>query len=669
MLAGELFLDARPQAVQGRLGDVAQRRGGGPGRQVAAQALHADLELAVVGPAAAVVQHVLEIPGPVEHAVELTRQRLGRRRRIEEVGGKDAVQDRGPAAQVRRQTGRLAHDLGHQVEQMGIGIEHGEKLHPGRQPGKELVEFQERLVGLGGAGKGLEQRREEFRQQLSRAGAAHGAVAPVVPAAYRGVDGLRVLIPQAPDGLDRVGVRLAAGEHQIAGDQALGAEGGRVLEQVRIMGFDPPEVRQQVRSERLRIGISEERRQVPQSGLVGGQGVGLLVVHHLQPVLDLAQVAVNGDQVVRGLRRDAGLCGQGAQGIDGGDAAQFRLAAAPDELLGLDEELDLADSPAAELDVVPGQRDGAAAPVGVDLALDRVDVLDGGEIQVLAPDERRQPFEEGGPGLAVAGHRARLDHGGAFPVLTQAFIIGFRGQRGQGERRRPGVGAQPQVGPEDIPVGRALIHQAHETSGQAHEMVVQFLGPVGSDAFIVVQHDEVDIAGIVELPRAQLAHAEDHQSRTLFGVVGIGQGEGARGGGGAQQVPRGAAERELGEIGKRARDLLEGPGAGDVGHRHREGHPPLGDPQIAGQPVAVETVVAGASQSAHHPGAGGVGALGQNLAQEPGILHRRERKVGAVAEYRFQQAAAVGVPGDGFGEAGEAGIAGLGDGLAPALQP
>ena len=67
-----------------------------------------------------------------------------------------------------------------------------------------------------------------------------------------------------------------------------------------------------------------------------------------------------------------------------------RVAAAGDELLGLHEELDLADAAAAELDVVAGDRDLAVAAIGVDLPLDRVDVGDRGEVEIFAPDEGRE---------------------------------------------------------------------------------------------------------------------------------------------------------------------------------------------------------------------------------------------------------------------------------------
>src|SRR3546814_15213970 len=69
-------------------------------------------------------------------------------------------------------------------------------------------------------------------------------------------------------------------------------------------------------------------------------------------------------------------------------------------------------------------RDAAAAAVRVDLALDRMDVADRLEIQAAAPDEGPEMGEESCAGVDVPGHRARLQHGRAFPVLAHALEIG-----------------------------------------------------------------------------------------------------------------------------------------------------------------------------------------------------------------------------------------------------
>ncbi len=74
------------------------------------------------------------------------------------------------------------------------------------------------------------------------------------------------------------------------------------------------------------------------------------------------------------------------------------MTSAGNELLRLHEELDLADAAAAELDIVPFNRDFAVPPVGVDLLLHRVDIGDRGVIEILAPDEGRELAQESFPG-------------------------------------------------------------------------------------------------------------------------------------------------------------------------------------------------------------------------------------------------------------------------------
>ena len=88
---------------------------------------------------------------------------------------------------------------------------------------------------------------------------------------------------------------------------------------------------------------------------------------------------------------------QRGEHVERARAAQRRTPAAEDELLRLDEELDLADAAAAELHVVPGDRDLAVAAHRMDLALHRVDVGDRRIVEILAPDERRESARKRAP--------------------------------------------------------------------------------------------------------------------------------------------------------------------------------------------------------------------------------------------------------------------------------
>src|SRR3546814_14664231 len=78
---------------------------------------------------------------------------------------------------------------------------------------------------------------------------------------------------------------------------------------------------------------------------------------------------------------------------------------------------------------------------------------------------------------AVAGHRARLDHGGALPVLAQAFVVGEGGVQADRQRHGAGIGPEAQVGAEDVAVGGAVVQAAHEEIGRAscRERVCQYV--------------------------------------------------------------------------------------------------------------------------------------------------------------------------------------------------
>ena len=261
VLAGEFVLDPRRQEAEDDVGDVAQGGRGVARLEALAEALHPHLELAVVGPAPAIAQHVLEVPGLAEQQVQFLLEERRRWRRVEKVGAQHAFQDLGVAAQVLGQARRGADDLRHQVEEFRPGIEHGKELHAGRQSGEETVETDKGIVGKRRFGQRRQKPWHQLGQQLAGPGAAHGAVAPVMPAAHPGVHGFRVLVAERRDGPDGIGIGVRAGENQVAGGAALGirgAEGRRVLEQFRVVDFDTAQRFQELGGEGAAVGVSEE---------------------------------------------------------------------------------------------------------------------------------------------------------------------------------------------------------------------------------------------------------------------------------------------------------------------------------------------------------------------------------------------------------------------------
>ena len=351
-----------------------------------------------------------------------------------------------------------------------------------------------------------------------------------------------------------------------------------------------------------------------------------------------------------------------------GPHAERRIPPAPDELLGLREKFDLANAAAPELDVVPGDGDLAAAAVGVDLALDGADVLDRGEVEVTAPDEGLEPLEEAVPRLDVAGYGLRLDHGGPLPVLAGGRVIGLGGADREGGRSGAGVGAEAEVGAEHVSVGRPLVHDRDEIAGKARKRLLQAVAAgVGHD-LLVEEDDDVHVARIVELACAELAHAEDDETRAPFGLFRIGQGELAPIVQVTQQMGANGAERRRRDVGKRTRDPLQRPHRDDIGHADGEAGAALRDTKALHH--LLPRFLAQGSGVRRHLAGGGVGGLRPLLDQQP-----RKRLVGdeamaevaAIAEQCAQQRIGGGVALARVGERDELAVLASGRVLAPAL--
>src|SRR5579872_5553827 len=137
-------------------------------------------------------------------------------------------------------------------------------------------------------------------------------------------------------------------------------------------------------------------------------------------MFDTTEEFISLGEVGGGLTRNVAGGSQRVERRDGLALAQFGLSAAPNQLLRLREEFDFANATASELDVVTGDGDRRAAAIGVNLPLDRMDVLDRGEVEVFAPQKRRQCGEEFAAGVAIAGHRPRADQRRALPILAGA---------------------------------------------------------------------------------------------------------------------------------------------------------------------------------------------------------------------------------------------------------
>ena len=320
------------------------------------------------------VEHLLGGRGPRQ------RRRHARGHRVLVEGDLDLAGD-GEVEQVRVQRDsfgeprRPAQDLAEQGAQRRVGGQDREEFGRRRQALQHAVETGHRLVGIGPTRKTREEERDQLGQPLAGAGRAHRRPKPGMPGPHRGGGLAGLAEAELGQRAQRAGIVADAGEHEVAGAVA---EPGRVLEQQPVMVRHQAAAALEFRRERRRRGVAAEAGEAFQRLLSSGDRVRLRVVEHLQAVLDAAQKGVGGGEVVGGVAADEALQPQAPQHRHGARTAQHRPLAAEDQLLGLHEELDVADAAAAELDVVAADGDLAAALGRVDLALHRVNVSDGG---------------------------------------------------------------------------------------------------------------------------------------------------------------------------------------------------------------------------------------------------------------------------------------------------
>ncbi len=261
------------------------------------------------------------------------------------------------------------------------------------------------------ARQGGEDVGEQPAHQITRPLRAQRAQAPGLPAAHRGDDAGG--LGEAERAERRHGGRDGPVATEIQFRGWAGLHHG--LEHFDVAGTHAAEMIEQRAREQRCVGKAEEGGDPVKLLHAFRQCVGLPVGDHLQSVLDAAQKAIGGGEVIRRVRREAPRADQQRQRAERRPLPQRRIAAAPHQLENLYQELDLADAAFAELHVVPGDarhRIGGlrqrAALVAVDAPLHGVDIGNGGEVEPVTPDERADRVEEAGAGSAIAGHGRAL---------------------------------------------------------------------------------------------------------------------------------------------------------------------------------------------------------------------------------------------------------------------
>ena len=568
----ELDAHRREQALQQRLGQGGELLARLPRRQRAGEQPGRDQELLLLADDAGAVDHLLVVAGIAQKALDLGDQRRTAADDVGEGRIDQRIHDMGAVDHRVGHARRRGEKLHQQRAQLLVVAQQGEELHARRQARQEVVEAPEGEIGIAGLADGGQQRRQQLGEMGARGGDGGGAIAAIVPFA----DGRRhrrgILESHSGQRLERRRIVVAAGEHQIA---AGGAQRFALGEELGIIALHGSQRGAVVGLEARAVGIAHQP--ADDGDALGGVGhhMGLLVAQHLQPVLDRAQEPVGGGELGRRPVADPALARQRRQRLGRRPHAQAAVAAAGDQLLGLGEELDLADAAAPELDVVALDPRLADILRDVDLALHRLDVGDGGEVEMLAPDIGGELGQEGLPCPLVAGAGPRLDPGGALPVLAAALVVGEGGVGGDGDRGRARIGAQPEIGAEHVIVADTVLQQRRQPLHDARIDLGGVFG-VGQHAGVAVEEgDDIDVGGIIELAPAMLAERED--------------GEAAGGGGGRDQVAlvdgalqqhgEAGVERRVGEVGQRRGRLRRRPEAAGLRRRREERDAALGAAQ------------------------------------------------------------------------------------------
>ena len=320
--------------------------------------------------------------------------------------------------------------------------------------------------------------------------------------------------------------------------------------------------------ERVAIGKAGEAGKTLEPIPIGRQGVGLLVGHHLETVLDHTQETVSGGEIIAHLLIDPAAVGKCRERLQRLFDAQLGISSAGDELLGLHEEFDLADAAPTELDIVPFDRDLIMAAIGVDLPLHRVHVGNRREVEIFAPNEGRKPGEQRFPGRDVARARPRFDQRGALPILSAAFVVVERRSGGDGDVSGGWIGAQPQIDAKYVAVGSALLQQLHQHSREPHVKCRRLR--CRDERCRVVEDDEVDVARIIELARTHFTHGEHDIARTLRQRAALEAFELAAAPRSLEQVINRGPNGRIGQHGLQVHDLRHRPNAADIGERYQQ---------------------------------------------------------------------------------------------------
>ncbi len=184
------------------------------------------------------------------------------------------------------------------------------------------------------------------------------------------------------------------------------------------------------------------------------------------------------------------------------------------QLVTLDDELAFTDAPHTDLEVIA--RHTPDGGIGGDALLQIPQRIDGVVVQIAAIDKGPQPREQRLACCQIARHRPRLHQGVALPFAAMVLVVVLHRRCTNRDRTRRAKRPEHEVNTEDEAIFRRRAQELDHLLHQLDEVltIAQCTRTVGF-ARLGVGADEVNVAGIVQLIAAELAHAEHDQAALL----------------------------------------------------------------------------------------------------------------------------------------------------------
>ena len=130
--------------------------------------------------------------------------------------------------------------------------------------------------------------------------------------------------------------------------------------------------------------------------------------------------------------------------------------------------------------------------------------------------------------------------------------------------RRGRIRPQPQVDAKHVAVAGALLQQPRQACVTRTKNGCGSISGASVGAAGIEKHDQVDVAGIIQLARPHLAHREHDQAAIVLGIVEVRRRQPAACGFLSQHEAQRRLHRGDREIGQRRRHLHHRPDAADV---------------------------------------------------------------------------------------------------------